>query len=165
MEAQMTESPRTTSKPPRERHDVPSLPMDIHAIQQCIPHRHPFLLVDRVLEASPNERIVAVKNVSIGEPVLQGHFPGNPVMPGVYIIEGIAQAAAVLGHLSYENGLTTCYLTEVSSARFRRPVVPGDVLRYEVTVLKRRAPFFWFDAIATVDGETVAEVKLSAFIK
>jgi beta-hydroxyacyl-ACP dehydratase FabZ len=145
--------------------EVPKLPMDVNAIQQCIPHRHPFLLIDRVLEASPLERIVAVKNVSVADPVLAGHFPGNPVLPGVHIIEGIAQAAAVLGHLSYEGGLSQCYLTEVSHARFRRPVVPGDSLRYEVTVLKRRPPFFWFDAVAFVEGEAVAEVKLSAFIK
>lgn len=140
-------------------------PMDIQEIQKCIPHRYPFLLIDRVLEAAPNERIVAVKNVSMADPVLQGHFPGNPVVPGVLIVEAMAQAAAVLGHLSYEQGLTTCYLTEVTSARFRKPVVPGDVMRFEVKVAKRRPPFFWFEAQCLVDGEVVADVKLSAFIK
>lgn len=140
-------------------------PLDILDIQKCIPHRHPFLLIDRVLEASPNERIVATKNVSVSEPALQGHFPGNPVMPGVMIVEACAQATAVLGHLSYDGGLNLCLLTEVTSARFRRPVVPGDVLRIEATVIKRRPPFFWFDAVCTVDGEPAAEVKLSAFIK
>ncbi len=140
-------------------------PMDIVDIQRCIPHRHPFLLIDRVLEASAHERIVATKNVSLSDPVLQGHFPGNPVMPGVLIIEACAQATAVLGHISYDAGLTICLLTEVTAARFRRPVVPGDVLRIEATVQKRRAPFFWFDAICTVDGEVAAELKLSAFIK
>ena len=86
-------------------------------------------------------------------------------MPGVLMVEAVAQAAAVLGHLSYEHGLTACYLTEVSKARFRRQVIPGDVLRFDVKVIKRRAPFFWFDAVATVDGETVLEVQLSAYIK
>ena len=142
-----------------------TMPMDVKAIQKCIPHRYPFLLIDRVLEASPNERIVAIKNVSITDPVLAGHFPDNPVVPGVVIVEGIAQAAAVLGHLSYEHGLTTCYLTEISEARFRKPVVPGDVMRFELKVLKRRPPFFWFDAVCTVDGEVVSEVKVSAYIK
>ncbi len=141
------------------------MPMDVTDIMKCIPHRFPFLLIDRVLEASPHERIVATKNVSYSDHFLQGHFPGNPVMPGVLMIEAIAQATAVLGHLSYDVGLSTCYLTEVTSARFRRPVVPGDTLRIEATVLKRRAPFFWFEAVCTVDGETAAEVKLSAFIK
>lgn len=138
---------------------------DIARIMKLLPHRYPFLLIDRVLEAAPNDHIVAVKNVSASDPFLQGHFPGNPVVPGVLIVEAIAQAAAVLGHLSYENGLSTCYLTEVQSARFRKPVVPGDVMRFEAKVVKRRPPFFWFDAQCLVDGEPVAEVKLSAFIK
>lgn len=142
-----------------------SYPMDIAAIQKCIPHRYPFLLIDKVLEAVPNQHIVAIKNVSMSDPYLQGHFPGNPVFPGVLIVEGIAQAAAVLGHLSYENGLTTCYLTEISEARFRKPVVPGDVMRFELKVLKRRPPFFWFDAVCRIDGEVVTEVKISAYIK
>jgi 3-hydroxyacyl-[acyl-carrier-protein] dehydratase len=141
------------------------LPMDIGAIQKCIPHRYPFLLIDRVTHAVPHESITALKNITIADPVLQGHFPGNPVLPGVYIVEAIAQATAVLGHLSYEHGLTQCLLTEVTAARFRRPVVPGDVLKIEAKVLKRRPPFFWFDAVCTVDGEPAAEVKLSAFIK
>lgn len=141
------------------------MPMDIGQIQKCIPHRYPFLLIDRVLECQPNERIVALKAVSFTDPMLQGHFPGNPVVPGVLIVEAVAQAAAVLGHLSYENGLSTCYLTEVQSARFRRPVVPGEVMRFEVNVTKRRAPFFWFDAKVYVDSEETSEVKISAYIK
>lgn len=150
---------------PMNAQAAPKFPMDIQAIQKCIPHRHPFLLIDRVLEAVPNDYIVATKNVSIADPVLQGHFPGNPVVPGVLQVEAMAQAAAVLGHLSYENGLTTCYLTEVESARFKKPVVPGDVMRFEVKVLKRRPPFFWFEAQCLVDGEAVSTVKLSAYIK
>lgn len=158
-------TPDTSSATGRATPFRPSIPMSTVDIQRCIPHRYPFLLIDRVLEAEPQARIVAIKNISYTEPVLQGHFPGNPVFPGVLIIEAIAQAAAVLGHLSYEGGLTQCLLTEVTEARFRRPVVPGDVLRLDVRINKRRPPFFWFETNCTVDGETVAEVKLSAYIK
>jgi 3-hydroxyacyl-[acyl-carrier-protein] dehydratase len=145
--------------------DQLKIPMDIETIQKCIPHRYPFLLIDRVVEAVPFQKIVATKNISYSDPFLQGHFPGNPIFPGVLVIEAIAQAAGVLGHLSYENGLSACYLTEVTHARFRRKIVPGDVLRLDVSVLKKRPPFFWFDAECSVDGEQAADVKLSAFIK
>jgi 3-hydroxyacyl-[acyl-carrier-protein] dehydratase len=142
-----------------------TFPMDIPAIERCIPHRHPFLLIDRVVAAVPHESVVALKQVSVSDPFLQGHFPGNPVMPGVLIIEAVAQATAVLGHLSTVGGLRQCYLTEIISARFRRPVVPGDTLNIEATVKKRRAPFFWFAGRCTVDGVTVAEIEISAFLK
>jgi 3-hydroxyacyl-[acyl-carrier-protein] dehydratase len=145
--------------------NVPPCPMGIEEIKQCIPHRYPFLLLDRVLEATPHERIVAVRNISFSDPVLQGHFPDRPVYPGVLIVEAIAQAAAVLGHLSFAAGLSQCLLTEVSSARFRRQVVPGDVLTFDVRVVRRRTPFFWFEATASVGSELAAEVNLSAFIK
>jgi 3-hydroxyacyl-[acyl-carrier-protein] dehydratase len=144
---------------------VPPMPMDVRAIEKCIPHRYPFLLVDRVLEMIPDERILAIKNVSASDPFLTGHFPGNPVVPGVLLIEGIAQAAGILGHLYVDSGLSQCLLTEVNQARFRRPVVPGDVVTYDVRVTKRRLPFFWFEAKALVDGNVVVEVKLSAYIK
>ena len=155
----------TTTGAETPRKVIPKCPMGIQEIQQCIPHRYPFLLIDRVLEATAHERIVAIKNVSFSDPVLQGHFPGMPVYPGVMIVEAIAQAAAVLGHLSFEAGLSQCLLTEIQSARFRRQVVPGDVLTFDVRVAKRRTPFFWFDTTASVGSEIAAEVKLSAFIK
>ena len=142
-----------------------SMPMDVNDIMECIPHRYPFLLIDRILEVTPNERIVAIKNISYSDPYLQGHFPGNPLVPGVLLVEGMAQASAVLGHLSTENGLKTCYLTEINSSRFRKPVVPGDRLRIELSVLRKRLPFFWFDAQAYADTEVVAEVKFSALMK
>ena len=141
------------------------LPMGVKDIQNCIPHRYPFLLIDRVTKVVPKERIVAVKNVSLSDPILQGHFPDNPVVPGVLIVEGIAQAAAVLGQLSTDDGCSTCYLTEVSSARFRKPVVPGDQMEFDISVIKLRPPFFWFEAKCLVDGEAVAQVKLSAMMK
>lgn len=141
------------------------LPLDIVAIQKCIPHQYPFLLIDRVTELTPGERCVAFKNISMTDPHLQGHFPGNPVMPGVLMVEAVAQAAGVLGNFTKEGGLQQCLLTEITSARFRRQVVPGDQLRIEVNVQKSRGAFFWFEARCTVDGDVAAEVTLSAYLK
>jgi 3-hydroxyacyl-[acyl-carrier-protein] dehydratase len=137
------------------------LPFDVPTIERLIPHRYPFLLIDRVLEYKVGERIVAVKNVSATEPVLQGHFPNEPIMPGVLIVEAMAQASAVLGRLT-DQQCTSVLLTEVSTARFRRKIIPGDQLRIEITVLKRRKPFYWFAGEAFVDGESVASVSFSA---
>jgi 3-hydroxyacyl-[acyl-carrier-protein] dehydratase len=139
--------------------------MDVVAIQRCIPHRYPFLLIDRVTEAVPGKHVVAWKNVSISDPMLAGHFPGNPIVPGVLIVEGVAQATAVLGHITSQGQCSICLLTEISSARFRRQVVPGDVLRYDVSVNKMRKQFFWFSAKVSVDGELAAEVEVSALLK
>ncbi len=140
-------------------------PIEVIDIQKCIPHRHPFLLVDRVIELVPSQSIKAIKCISISDPILQGHFPDNPIMPGVMIVEGMAQVAGILGYKSLAAGFKQCLLTEISGARFRRPVVPGDVLVYEITVKKSRPPFFWFDAVATVDGDIAAKVELSALMK
>ena len=141
-----------------------TLPMDVVAIQRAIPHRYPFLFIDRVIEAKPFGGIVAIRNITISDPALQGHFPGNPIVPGVVIVEGAAQAAAVLGALS-KGGLSECLFTEITEARFRKPVVPGDVLKYEIRLTKHRGAFFWFDAVMTVDGAEVATVKFSALMK
>ena len=141
------------------------LPMDINEIQKCIPHKFPFLLIDRVTEVVPGERCVALKNVSMTDPNLQGHFPGNPVMPGVLMVEAVAQAAGVLGYFTKQGGMHQCLLTEITSARFRRQVVPGDQLRIEVKVQKSRGAFFWFEALCTVGDEIAAEVTLSAYLK
>jgi 3-hydroxyacyl-[acyl-carrier-protein] dehydratase len=139
--------------------------LELVDIQKCLPHRHPFLLIDRVVELVPFKSIKAIKCISISDPILQGHFPEFPVMPGVMIVEGMAQAAGVLGHHSMTGGFKQCLLTEIMQCRFRRQVIPGDVLVYEVKVKKSRAPFFWFDAVATVDGDMVAKVELSALMK
>ncbi len=141
------------------------LPLDINDIQKLIPHRYPFLLVDRVLEIIPNEYIVATKNVSISDPFLQGHFPGNPIVPGVLIVEGIAQASGVLGNACNESEFRTCLLTEIQSTRFRRQVIPGDTLRYEVRIKKHKGGFYWFDAEAKVEDQVAAIVSFSAMIK
>lgn len=140
-------------------------PLDIIEIQKCLPHRHPFLLIDRVVELIPYKSVKAIKCVSISDPILQGHFPGVPIMPGVILVEAMAQAAGVLGHKSLASGFTQCLLTEITSCRFRRQVVPGDVVHFDVSVKKARAPFFWFDAVASVDGDVAAKVELSALMK
>ena len=135
--------------------------MQLEEIKKLVPHRYPFLLIDRIIEWKLGERIVALKNISASEPILQGHFPDYPVLPGVVVVEAMAQASAVLGRLT-DPGASSVLLTEIGAARFRRQVIPGDVLRLEVDVVKHRKPFFWFNGKALIDGELVTEVKFSA---
>jgi beta-hydroxyacyl-ACP dehydratase FabZ len=135
--------------------------MDINAIVNCIPHRYPFLLVDRILEMEAERRIVAIKNVTVNEPFFQGHFPGAPVMPGVLIVEAMAQAGAVLLlHDMKEMDDRLILFTGIDKARFRRPVVPGDQLRFTLDVIKRRTRAFKLKAIAEVDGNLAAEAEI-----
>jgi len=137
--------------------------MDINEIQTIIPHRYPFLLIDRILEIEPFKRIVAIKNVTINEPFFQGHFPGTPVLPGVIIIEAMAQAGAVLLFREVkdrENKLL--YFTSIEEARFRKPVVPGDQLRLEVSVIKHKMGFAKLRGEARVDGQLVTEAVISS---
>ena len=141
--------------------------MDIHEIRHQRPHRYPISLVGRVLEIKPGKRIVALKNVSINEPVFMGHFPHYPVMPGVLIIEAMAQAGGIwaMNALPENRGMKTV-LVGVDEARFRRQVVPGDVLRLLVRPLRTRPKMVRFSGTATVAGETVAEaLLLAAFVK
>jgi 3-hydroxyacyl-[acyl-carrier-protein] dehydratase len=140
------------------------MPMDVVAIQRAIPHRYPFLFIDRVLEAKAFESLVAIRNITISDPALQGHFPNNPIVPGVVIVEGAAQAAGVLGRISLGQ-LSDCLFTEITEARFRKPVVPGDVLRYDIKMTKHRGVFLWFEAQMSVDGVDVAYAKFSALMK
>jgi 3-hydroxyacyl-[acyl-carrier-protein] dehydratase len=137
--------------------------MDINEIQAIIPHRYPMLLIDRVIELEPLKRIVAVKNISMSDVVFQGHFPGAPVFPGVFIIEAMAQAGAVLLFREVpdrENKLL--YFTGIDEARFRRPVVPGDQLRLELTVLKYKLGFAKLRGEAFVDDQLVAEATVTS---
>ena len=134
--------------------------LDINDIRAILPHRYPFLLVDRIVEMEP-ERIVGIKQVTANEPFFQGHFPEFPVMPGVLIVEAMAQAAGVLVLKSMpdrENKLVL--LVAIENARFRRPVVPGDTLRMEMKVIKRKATVAKMSGIATVDGQVAAEVEV-----
>jgi beta-hydroxyacyl-ACP dehydratase FabZ len=135
--------------------------IDINAIINCIPHRYPFLLVDRILEMEPEKKIVAIKNVTMNEPFFQGHFPGAPVMPGVLIVEAMAQAGAVLLlHDMEERDSRLILFTGIDKARFRKPVIPGDQLRFTLDVLKRRTRAFKLKAIAEVDGKLAAEAEI-----
>jgi 3-hydroxyacyl-[acyl-carrier-protein] dehydratase len=140
--------------------------LDICAIMKIIPHRYPFVLVDRVLEMEPSKRIVAVKNVTMNEPFFPGHFPGVPTMPGVLIVEAMAQAGAILAlHAMPDRGSKLIYFAGIDRARFRRPVIPGDQLRLELEVLKLRATTCKMRGRATVEGKLAAEAEiLSALV-
>ena len=140
--------------------------MDIRGIMQSIPHRYPFLLLDRVIEMEAGRRIVAIKNVTANEPFFPGHFPGAPIMPGVLIIEAMAQAGAVLMlHDMPDKQSKLVYFTGIDRARFRRPVVPGDQLRLTMEVIKRRSRTCKMNGLAEVDGQRVAEAAiLSALV-
>ncbi|GMT42190.1 MAG: 3-hydroxyacyl-[acyl-carrier-protein] dehydratase FabZ [bacterium] len=140
--------------------------MDINDITKTLPHRYPFLMLDKILEMKKSESIVALKNVTINEPFFQGHYPGNPIMPGVMIIEALAQAGAYLAIKSDEDtpGKKIPIFGGIDNARFRRPVVPGDALELEVTVSRRRGRIWWLDSRASVDGETACKLVIKAVL-
>jgi 3-hydroxyacyl-[acyl-carrier-protein] dehydratase len=138
-------------------------PMDIREVLAQLPHRHPFLLVDRVIECVPGKRIEAIKNVTVNEPFFPGHFPGNPVMPGVIILEALAQAAGILafktaGVVPDDN--SRFYFVGIDKARFRRPVVPGDRLVLKATLERAIRGIWKFDTVAEVDGQVVASATM-----
>lgn len=148
--------------------DIWQLPIDIVNIQALIPHRYPFLLVDRVLELEPEQRIRAIKNVTVNEPFFNGHFPHNPVMPGVLIIEAMAQTAAVLAFKtdgSVPDEGSTVYFASVDNVRFKRPVVPGDQLVMEAQIVRKMRNIWKFSAVARVDGELATEADFMCAIK
>ncbi len=142
-------------------------PMDIREIMSHIPHRYPFILVDRILELEPNKRVVGLKNVSMNEPFFQGHFPGTPIMPGVLILEAMAQTSGVLAISSMsESGKSALmYFMGLDQVKFRKMVVPGDQLIMELEVLKQRAKVMKLTGVAKVDGQIVAEAQLMATIE
>jgi 3-hydroxyacyl-[acyl-carrier-protein] dehydratase len=149
--------------------DLPNQPsadtqtMDINQIMSILPHRYPFLLIDRLIEIERKKRVVALKNVTINEPHFAGHFPDFPIMPGVLIIEAIAQAGAALLLTEYpaaDRASKLMVFTSIDDARFRRPVVPGDQLRIEVTVLNWRSNAVKMRGIATVDGKIACEATV-----
>ena len=137
---------------------------DIRKIMELLPHRYPFILVDRVIEIVPDERIIGLKNVTINEPFFQGHFPGAPVMPGVLIIEAMAQVGGILAYSSFaqEEDKGLIYFMGIDKARFRNPVIPGDQLILEMISLKRRTNLFKMAGKATVDGTLVVEAQIMA---
>jgi 3-hydroxyacyl-[acyl-carrier-protein] dehydratase len=129
-------------------------------VQNIIPHRYPFLLVDKVLELEPGKRAVAIKNVTINEPFFQGHFPGYPIMPGVLIVEALAQTAGIAAASLEENKGRLGVFTGIDSMKFRKQVVPGDVLRLEAEILNLKMGMAKVKVLATVDGKTAAEGEI-----
>jgi 3-hydroxyacyl-[acyl-carrier-protein] dehydratase len=140
--------------------------IEINEIMKILPHAYPFLLVDRILEIEPDKRIVGIKNVTYNEPFFPGHFPGRPIMPGVLIVEAMAQTAGVLAFKSMpeEDQGRTVYFLGIDNVRFRKPVVPGDQLRLELEITKHRQAIWGFKGKALVDGKLVAEAELLAML-
>jgi len=137
--------------------------LTIQEIMAYLPHRYPFLLVDRISDFVKGEKIVGVKNVTINEPFFQGHFPGHPIMPGVLIIEAMAQVGGIYAHLAGEvEGDKVPYFVGIDQARFRKPVLPGNVLRLELTLSSLRRGIYTFAGKAYVDDKLVAEAELKA---
>ncbi len=138
--------------------------LDVNEIMKILPHRYPFLMVDRIVEMDPGRRIVGIKNVTINEPFFQGHFPGHPVMPGVLIIEAMAQVAGILAYLSSNDEVRkkVSYFLSIDNARFRKPVLPGDVLRLEMETTLNRRGIWGFSGKALVDGKLVADAEVKA---
>lgn len=144
--------------------DVPLI--ETKQILTMIPHRYPFLLVDRIVDVRKDHSAIGIKNVSMNEPFFQGHFPGHPVMPGVLIIESMAQTAAglVISTLGPEAGIPVVYFMSIENAKFRKPVTPGDTLRLTLTKDRRRGQVWRFTGVARVDGAVVAEASITAMI-
>jgi 3-hydroxyacyl-[acyl-carrier-protein] dehydratase len=145
-----------------------SITMDIHEVLEHLPHRYPFLLIDRVLEVVPNEKIVALKNVTINEPFFPGHYPHHPVMPGVLVIEAMAQAAALLSFKSMgtkPDDKSVYYFVGIDGARFKRPVSPGDQLILKVAITQNRRGIWRFKGVAEVEGQVAAEAELICTIR
>lgn len=145
-----------------------SITMDIHEVLEHLPHRYPFLLIDRVLEVVPGERIVALKNVTMNEPFFPGHYPHHPVMPGVLVIEAMAQASALLSFKTMgtkPSDTQVYYFVGIDNARFKRPVSPGDQLIFRMELTMSRRGMFKFKGTAEVDGQIAAEAELICTLK
>ena len=145
------------------------LPLNYQEIKKILPHRFPFLLVDRITEMDLNERIVGIKNVTINEPFFEGHFPGNPIMPGVLIVEAMAQVGGILARLSVEKSVenvedVAIYFMSIDKVKFRKPVIPGDQLVFEVMPLRKGSKVWKMAGKAFVNNMLVAEAELMATI-
>jgi 3-hydroxyacyl-[acyl-carrier-protein] dehydratase len=138
--------------------------LKIASILKMLPHRYPFLMVDRLIDVRGDEFGIGIKNVTINEPQFQGHFPENPVFPGVLLLEGMAQTAGVLCVHARKESPPYVYFMTIDGAKFRKPVVPGDTVEYHMTLHKRRRNMWWYRGEAKVEGELVAEAMLSAMM-
>ena len=142
--------------------------MDINEIQKILPHRYPFLLIDRIIDFEPDVSAHAIKCVTINEPFFQGHFPGNPIMPGVLQIEGMAQTAAVIcmvAHNIKQENVPKIFFMTIDKARFRKPVIPGDIIYYYLKKIRNRSSVWKYKGEAYVHGVLVAEAEISAMIE
>jgi 3-hydroxyacyl-[acyl-carrier-protein] dehydratase len=138
---------------------------DIALVLKVLPHRYPFLMVDRVFDIKGDEHGIGIKNVTINEPHFQGHFPNNPVFPGVLMIEGMAQTAGVMCILATGSKLPkSVFFLTIDKAKFRKPVLPGDTIEYHMTKISRRKTMWWYQGIAKVAGQIVAEAQVGAMI-
>jgi 3-hydroxyacyl-[acyl-carrier-protein] dehydratase len=139
---------------------------DIKRIMQLLPHRYPFLLLDRIIEMNGEDSAIGIKNVTFNEPFFQGHFPGSPIMPGVLLIEAMAQTAGalVINHLGLVEAGRLVYFMSIDKARFRRPVLPGHQVRFPVKLIQKRPPVWRFAGEAIVDGEKAAEAEIGAML-
>ena len=151
---------------PRNEMDRGSLAtMDILALLRSLPHRYPFLLVDKIIDIDGDQSCIGIKNVTFNEPQFQGHFPGSPVMPGVMLIEGMAQTAGAICVLAQEMAKPQLvYFMTIDRAKFRKPVVPGDTVEYHLTRLNKRRNMWWYKGEAKVNGTIVCEAELSAML-
>src|ERR1700712_3876729 len=140
--------------------------VDINGILKLLPHRYPFLLVDRIINIRGDSQGIGIKNVTVNEPVFQGHFPERPVFPGVLVIEGMAQTAGVIGLLSMGEEAATriVYFLTIDKCKFRKPVFPGQTIEYHMRKVRRRRDMWWFHGDAKVDGITVAEADVGAML-
>ena len=139
--------------------------LDINEIKKIIPHRYPFLLVDKIIECDDESRIVGIKSVTMNEPFFQGHFPEYPIMPGVLIVEAMAPVACILGmRILKREGRSSVFFTGIDKVKFRKPVVPGDVLRLELTKVKQRGELFRFEGKALVEDKVVTQGTIQAIL-
>ncbi|MCX5803166.1 MAG: 3-hydroxyacyl-ACP dehydratase FabZ [Proteobacteria bacterium] len=139
--------------------------IDINEILKLLPHNYPFLLVDKILEYEPAKKIVGIKNVTFNEPFFTGHFPQKPIMPGVLIVEAMAQTGGILAFKSFPEMKGSVFFIGIDHARFRKPVIPGDQLKFVVEVAKHKREIWIFEGRAFVDDEIVAEAKIMAMLK
>ena len=140
--------------------------LEIDQILKCLPHRYPFLMIDKIIDINGDESAVGIKNITYNEPIFQGHFPENPVFPGVLIIEGMAQTAGatVIAHEGLDNGKKIVLLITIDKAKFRKPARPGDRVEYHIKKIQRRRTVGRYEARAIVDGVVVAEAEVAAMV-
>jgi 3-hydroxyacyl-[acyl-carrier-protein] dehydratase len=139
--------------------------IDIDRILQLLPHRYPFLMIDKIIEVDSDDSAIGIKNISVNEPIFQGHFPGNPVFPGVLIIEGMAQTAGAIAIAADQTkGRHIVYMVTVDKCKFRKPARPGDVIEYHIRKIRRRSAMGWYEARAMVGSTLIAEAEVGAMV-